>query len=152
MPDGTAPADPRHAAFVAWVGQRPDDTSTVTAFGSDWAIPARMPARLWFWWRALVAQGRDLKSITNDELAELIELTIPAEHLDVWLSWGVAMNELANVAGNVLGQYLYGHPKAGDASGEASTSTSSSSNTSESSQPTSGESTGSTSEPPSPED
>lgn len=144
--------DPALAAFLEWRKGRAEPTIDHDAFGSTWQVPRSMPAKLWFFYQELRAQGRGINELTYGELDDLAPMVVPADVLAAWRELPLTLDELHRETIRLVFLYLFPprdeDAEDGDASGEAetgSTSEASSSPTSDSSSATSSASTASTS-------
>jgi hypothetical protein len=137
----------RRDEIAAWLDENRSTPKVHEAFGVEWPIPAQMPGRLWFWYRAAFeAKGRTVRDATFDELDEVVDMCGLHELVDEAADAGAGRDAIYTEVLRILVGYLF--PEAGGASGEAkprSTSGRSSASTSGSSRRTSSASTKSTS-------
>lgn len=96
----------RFAAFRSWRAEQKGGTYPFPAFGSEWEVPARMPARLWLWVVSMKAAGRGPDEMNEDDALDLLRVAIPP---DVFAGWGelpISVEEMLEAAQGLVQYYM----------------------------------------------
>lgn len=100
----------RFAAFAAWRAEQKGGTIPFPAFGSDWDVPARMPARLWLWIVEMKAAGRGPDTMSEEDGLELLRTALPPEILAGWRKLPIDIEEMMTATQRLVEQYMAGEP------------------------------------------